>query len=238
MKRRDLLLGGFATGAALALALPGRALARGAQTLGDEFDKAFGVPLTSDLPIALPQPALPTEVVPNPAYDRKVLTIAARERDRAGAKLWRSDIVGVADFARPSTLPRLHFANLENGTVRSFYVAHGRGSDPEHSGFLQNFSKEPGSEATSRGAYLTAEWYNGKYGTSIRLLGLDGDNSTALERAIVMHPAWYADASMVAKQGKLGRSEGCFAMGPEQFNEALWHLSGGRLLYADRIGDA
>ena len=53
-----------------------------------------------------------------------------------------------------------------------------------------------------------------------------------------MHPAWYADASMVAKQGKLGRSEGCFAMGPEQFNEALWHLSGGRLLYADRIGDA
>ncbi len=236
MKRRDLLLGGFATGAALAL--PGRALARGAQTLGDEFDKAFGVAPTGDAPLAPLQPALPTEVVPNPAYDRKVLTIAARERDRAGAKLWRTDVVGVADFARPSTLPRLHFANLESGTIRSFYVAHGRGSDPEHSGFLQNFSKEPGSEATSRGAYLTAEWYSGKYGTSIRLLGLDGDNSTALERAIVMHPAWYADASMVAKQGKLGRSEGCFAMGPEQFNEALWHLSGGRLLYADRIGDA
>jgi hypothetical protein len=27
-------------------------------------------------------------------------------------------------------------------------------------------------------------------------------------------------------------------MAPEQFNEALWHLSGGRLLYADRIGEA
>jgi L,D-transpeptidase catalytic domain len=229
MKRRDLILGGLAAGAALGM--PGRGLA---QTLGDEFDKALGVAPPLDPPL----PLLPTAVVANPAYDRKVLTIAARERDRAGARLWRTDIVGVADFARPSTLPRLHFANLENGTVRSFYVAHGRGSDPEHSGFLQSFSNQLGSEATSRGAYITAEWYNGKYGTSIRLLGTDPDNSAALERAIVMHPAWYADPAIIARQGKLGRSEGCFAMSPDQFNEALWHLSGGRLLYADRIGDA
>jgi hypothetical protein len=52
-----------------------------------------------------------------------------------------------------------------------------------------------------------------------------------------MHPAAYASADHIARFGKLGRSEGCFAMGPENFNEALWHLSGGRLLYADRIGD-
>lgn len=223
--------GALAAGAALAL--PGRALA---QSLNESFDQAFGI--APDAPAEPAQPALPTVLEPNPAYDRRVLEIAARERDRAGNKLWRSDIVGVADYARPSTLPRLHFANLENGTLRSFYVAHGRGSDPEHSGFLHSFSNAPGSEATSRGAYLTAEWYNGKYGTSIRLMGLDQDNSNALDRAIVMHPAWYADPAMIAKQGKLGRSEGCFAMSPEQFSEALWHLSGGRLLFADRIGDA
>ena len=243
MNRRNLILGGLAAGAALAA--PGRALAQLAQTmvqtlgqpgsLTDAFDQTFGV--TPDLAPPL-TPALPTIVVPNPAYDRKILTLAARERDRAGAQLWRRDIVGVADFARPSSLPRLHFANLENGTVRSFLVAHGRGSDPEHSGFLQSFSNLEGSEATSRGSYLTAEWYAGKYGTSIRLLGMDGDNSAALERAIVMHPATYATQEHIAKFGKLGRSEGCFAMSPDQFNEALWHLSGGRLLYADRIGDA
>ena len=240
MNRRNLILGGLAAGAALAA--PGRALAQLAQTLGqpgtltDVFDQTFGA--TLDVAAPPPAPALPTIVVPNPAYDRKILTLAARERDRAGARLWRRDIVGVADFARPSSLPRLHFANLENGTVRSFLVAHGRGSDREHSGFLQNFSNVEGSEATSRGSYLTAEWYSGKYGTSIRLLGLDGDNSAALERAIVMHPAAYATADHIAKFGKLGRSEGCFAMSPDQFKEALWHLSGGRLLYADRIGDA
>ena len=73
----------------------------------------------------------------------------------------------------------------------------------------------PGSEATSRGAYLTAEWYNGKYGTSMRLQGLDADNNAALSRAIVMHPAPYADPSWIEKFGKLGRSEGCFAMAPD-----------------------
>ena len=234
MKRRDLIVGGLAAGAALAL--PARALGQTADPLKAEFDTAFG---TAPQPavVAPPEPALPLVAAPNPAYDRKVLTIAARERDRMGAKLWRTDIVGVADFARPSTLPRLHFANLENGTVRSFLVAHGRGSDPTHSGFLQQFSNIPGSEATSRGSYITAEWYKGKYGTSIRLLGVDQDNSAALERAIVMHPAAYATEAHILQFGKLGRSEGCFAMDPAQFNEALWHLSGGRLLYSDRIGE-
>ena len=51
-----------------------------------------------------------------------------------------------------------------------------------------------------------------------------------------MHPAWYANPDMLEKWGKLGRSDGCFAMSEADFNEALWHLSGGRLLYADRLG--
>ena len=228
VNRRDLIKGSLAAGALLAV--PGRALA---QDFLQDFDKTFG--LNPEAPPPPPAPALPTVVEPNPAYDRKLLEIAAREVERAGAKVWRRDIVGIADFARPSTLPRFHFVNLEGGTIRSFYVSHGRGSDRDHSGFLQEFSNVPGSEATSRGAYLTCEWYNGKYGTSIRLEGLDQDNSNALDRAIVMHPAWYASPGLIAKQGKLGRSEGCFAMAPDQFNEALWNLSGGRLLYADRI---
>ncbi len=230
VNRRDLIKGGLAAGAMLAL--PARALA---QSLNDDFDNAFGLTGDAPLPPAPVEPALPTAVVPNPAYDRKLVEIAKRELGRAGNTVWRHDIVGIADFARPSTLPRFHFVNLESGQIRSFLVAHGRGSDPAHSGFLQAFSNVPGSEATSRGAYLTCEWYKGKYGTSIRLEGLDPDNSLALDRAIVMHPAAYAAPSHIARFGKLGRSEGCFAMSPDQFNEALWHLSGGRLLYADRI---
>ena len=229
MNRRDLIRSGLAAGAALAL--PARAFG---QDLAQNFDQAFGLNTPPAPPVPV-EPALPTAIRPNPAYDARLIELAKRELGRAGSAVWRHDIVGIADFARPSTLPRFHFVNLEAGNIRSFYVAHGRGSDPEHSGFLQAFSNVPGSEATSRRGYLTCEWYSGKYGTSIRLEGLDRDNSNALERAIVMHPAPYAAPSMIAKFGKLGRSEGCFAMAPEQFNEALWHLSGGRLLYADRI---
>ena len=75
-----------------------------------------------------------------------------------------------------------------------------------------------------------------RYGTSIRLGGLDQTNSNTLDRAIVAHSAQYVTEAHVAKWGKCGRSNGCFAMGPEDFREALWHLSGGRLLYADRLG--
>ncbi|MCT2397962.1 murein L,D-transpeptidase catalytic domain family protein [Novosphingobium mangrovi (ex Huang et al. 2023)] len=194
--------------------------------------------------MSLPVRALASETIatgasasPLTPYERRILDVAASQAQRVNGKLWRADIVGVADFAQPSWKPRLHFANLEAGTVRSFLLAHGKGSDPGHSGWLQHFSNVPGSEATSRGAYLTCEWYKGKYGTSIRLVGLDSDNSAALDRAIVMHRAWYVDKAMIDKWGKLGRSEGCFAMSEENFGEALLHLSGGRLLFADRIGE-
>ncbi|WP_239806367.1 murein L,D-transpeptidase catalytic domain-containing protein [Croceicoccus hydrothermalis] len=167
--------------------------------------------------------------------DRAILDVARREVERNGATLWQRDIAGIADFGVHSSVPRFHFANLENGTVRSFRVAHGKGSDPDHDGMLDQFSNVEGSNATSRGAYITYEWYVGKYGTSIRLGGLDPTNDNALRRYIVMHSAWYAEASHVEEWGRLGRSDGCFAMAPDDFNEALWHLSGGRLLFADRL---
>ncbi|WP_121118968.1 murein L,D-transpeptidase catalytic domain-containing protein [Croceibacterium ferulae] len=168
--------------------------------------------------------------------DIAILDVARREVERAGSVLWRRDIAGIADFAVHSAVPRFHFANLENGTVRSFRVSHGTGSDPEHDGYLNYYSDVEGSNCTSRGAYVTWEWYKGRYGTSIRLGGLDPSNLNALPRAIVMHSAQYATADHVATYGRMGRSNGCFAMDPADFREALWNLSGGRLLFADSLG--
>jgi len=168
--------------------------------------------------------------------DRRVLEIAQAEIARAGEVLWRRDIAAIADFGVHSAERRFHFADMENGTVRSFHVTHGRGSDPEHDGWLNGYSNIEGSLMTSRGAYISWEWYKGRYGTSIRMGGLDPSNSNALPRAIVMHPAQYATQAHLAQWGRLGRSDGCFAMAPEDFREALWHLSGGRLLFADTLG--
>ncbi|MXO63400.1 murein L,D-transpeptidase catalytic domain-containing protein [Qipengyuania oceanensis] len=184
--------------------------------------------------------ALPARVFAQPLIgsmrDRRLFEIANRELAKAGNAIWRKDIVGIADFGLHSAMPRFHFVNLGQQRVESFLVAHGTGSDPEHDGYLNRFSNVEGSNATSRGAYVTWEWYTGKYGTSVRLGGLDPTNDAALRRYIVMHSAAYAEPEHVAQWGRLGRSNGCFALGKEDFRKALLQLSGGRLLYADVIG--
>lgn len=184
--------------------------------------------------------ALPTTIaaqpLPGSLRDRKLFALAKEQLDKAGSAIWKRDIVGIADFGLHSARNRFHFVNLDRQEVKSYLVSHGTGSDPEHDGWLNNYSNVEGSNATSKGAYVTWEWYVGRYGTSVRLGGLDSTNDAALRRYIVMHRAKYAEPSHVTRWGRLGRSNGCFALGEEQFRIALLNLSGGRLLYADSLG--
>ncbi len=168
--------------------------------------------------------------------DRILFDIAKRELDRAGNAIWKRDIVGIADFGVHSANRRFHFVNLEREEVQSYHVSHGTGSDPEHDGWLNHYSNVEGSNATSKGAYVTWEWYQGRYGTSVRLGGLDPTNDNALKRYIVMHRAKYAEPEHLKRWGRMGRSNGCFVLGEADFRVALLTLSGGRLLFADSLG--
>ena len=176
------------------------------------------------------------QVNPTASRDSQLFAIAREQLARAGGGIWKKDIVGIADFGLHSSQKRFHFVDLVNERVQSFHVSHGTGSDSEHDGWLKRYSNIEGSEATSRGAYMTRSWYTGRYGTSIRLDGLDPTNSNALPRAIVMHQANYARPEHIDRWGRLGRSNGCFALGPDQFDFVLLKLSGGRLLYAESLG--
>ncbi|WP_432201186.1 murein L,D-transpeptidase catalytic domain-containing protein [Erythrobacter sp. W53] len=189
------------------------------------------------LAVGAPMP-LAAQVNPTAARDARLLATARAQLARVGANIWRKDIVGIADFGLHSANERFHFVDVENERVKSFHVTHGDGSDRDHDGWLNRYSNVEGSHCSSRGAYMTRSWYVGRFGTSIRLDGLDDTNSLALPRAIVMHKAEYARPEHIARWGKLGRSNGCFAMGPEQFGMALTELGGGRLLFADSLGFA
>lgn len=156
---------------------------------------------------------------------------AALDRHRIAAR----DFIGIADFSRPSRDPRFHVVDLRNGSVETFRVAHGSGSDPAHSGFLTRFSNTPGSEATSNGTYTTADYYNGKYGLSMKVRGHDWTNNNAENRAIVIHNAWYAEPEVVARNGKLGRSQGCFAFSAADQHKVMTRLAGGRMVFADKV---
>jgi L,D-transpeptidase catalytic domain len=144
------------------------------------------------------------------------------------------DFIGVADFSLPSRAPRFHLVNLADGSVRSHLVAHGRGSDPSHTGWLDRFSNEPHSNATSAGAYRTGSLYVGAHGRSLRLEGLDPTNSNALSRAIVVHGAWYVNERVISSAGMLGRSQGCFAVADSSLPEIMARLGPGRLIYAGK----
>lgn len=158
---------------------------------------------------------------------------AALNRHKAMIPL--RDRVAIADFSAASRELRFHIVDLISGQSNSYLVAHGKGSDPEHSGWLQRFSNDPGSLATSDGAYKTGEIYEGMHGQSMRLLGLDPDNSNAEPRTIVIHGADYVSEDHIATWGKVGRSEGCFAVARHMIPQVLGMLGPNRMLYADKI---
>ncbi|MEM7780850.1 MAG: murein L,D-transpeptidase catalytic domain-containing protein [Pseudomonadota bacterium] len=185
-------------------------------------------------------PTLPAKLAAQPRAgtprDRVLFDIAKRELDRAGEAIWRKDIVGIADYGVHSARERFYLVNLQREEVSAMHCSHGKGSDPEHDGWLNSYSNVEGSHASSKGAYVTWEWYTGRYGTSVRLGGLDETNNAALRRYIVMHRASYAEPEHLERYGRMGRSLGCFVFGTEKFREVLLNLSGGRLLYADSLG--
>ena len=165
----------------------------------------------------------------------RLLALAKRELQRLGDAIPVTDRVGITDFSMPSWQPRFFVLDMESGRAKAYRTTHGRGSDPAHSGWVKSFSNRPGSNATSRGAYVTAEYYTGKHGPSMRLDGLDHQNDKARDRAIVVHGAWYANPDMIGKYGKLGRSEGCFAFAESELPIIRDRLGPGRLLYAAKL---
>ena len=187
-------------------------------------------------PLPNPAPTVPTQVrVPTApgGIDPQLFARAKAALDTH--KVWPRDTMAVVDFSRPSSEPRFYVVDLMSGNVEAHRVAHGRGSDPDHSGFVERFSNNFGSYASSNGAYLTGDYYTGKYGLSMKVRGLDWSNYNAEPRAIVIHNAWYAEDDMIGIHGKLGRSEGCFAMSRKSQYDVMRRIAGGRMIYADKL---
>jgi hypothetical protein len=192
-----------------------------------------GGPIENSYTLPPAQPAAPLASAAPGGIDPTLFAKAKAALDQH--KIAARDSMAVVDFSKPSSDPRFYLVDLMSGNVEAFRVAHGRGSDPDHSGFLEMFSNDFGSHASSNGAYTTADYYEGKYGLSMKVRGLDWSNYNAEPRAIVIHNAWYAEDDMIAAHGKLGRSEGCFAMSRENQWKTMKRLAGGRLIYADKL---
>jgi hypothetical protein len=143
------------------------------------------------------------------------------------------DVIGIVNFAAHSRLPRFQLVDLAGGRVlKTLLVAHGSGSDPAATGWTERFSNRPGSNASSKGAFMTGRTYFGKHGRSRKLIGLEPHNDLAERRAIVIHGADYVDESIAVAQGRIGRSQGCFAVSRDEIDDVLDLMGEGRMLFA------
>ena len=172
--------------------------------------------------------------VPSAAQPNGIIDLALAALDRHSARIPHRDLFAIADYSLHSKEHRFHLVDVAGGRIRkSYLVSHGKGSDWSNSGFVQRFSNTPGSNASSRGSFLTGRTYYGKHGRSRRLHGLEPENDRAFDRAIVIHGADYVDRSMAERQGRVGRSLGCFAFERREIGEVLDLLGPGRLLYSE-----
>jgi hypothetical protein len=219
--------------------------------VGAAFAAAAGLStascVTAPRKIALPQPAPPpladapppVQVMAESEFRVVLPSLVAEALAALETHSWRiphRDRIGVVDFTLPSREPRFHLVDVASGRIeRSWLVAHGSGSDPSATGMLHRFSNDYGSNASSRGAYLTANPYVGQHGRSQRLIGLDPTNDLALERAIVIHGADYVDPALIASQGRIGRSQGCFAFEQGEVGSVMAMLGEGRMIYASKL---
>jgi hypothetical protein len=186
-------------------------------------------------PVATPVPAAPRSARAPRGVRPELFERAVAALQQHSSRIRQQDRIAIADFSLPSSRLRFHFVDMINGATRSMLVSHGIGSDPEHTGMLQRFSNEVNSEATCEGAFLASNYYVGKHQLSQRLIGLDPTNYNALDRAIVVHAAWYSNPEMIAKHGKLGRSQGCFAVGERDLDTLFALLGEGRMIYATKV---
>lgn len=102
-------------------------------------------------------------------------------------KNFNQDLAIFIDFKIPSGKFRMFIYDLRNNKILGKgIVSHGSGSVMPNSELLQ-FSNTENSYQSSLGKYEILNKYEGKFGTSYRLKGLDKTNSNAYKRAIVIH---------------------------------------------------
>ena len=169
-----------------------------------------------------------------PAASREVLQLAARamtcalRNPQLGIDPQR---LGVIDYSRPSTEPRMWVFDLSRQRLLfAEWVAHGRNSGDN---LTTRFSNREGSFMTSLGAFAAQETYMGGNGYSLRLRGLEpGFNDRARERAIVIHGAPYVNPLAAKLQGRLGRSLGCPAVRPQVARQLIDSIRDGTFVFA------
>ena len=226
LSRRGLILGGSAM-------LAGCASARATPIVKAQTAVSIPTPSAAPAPVIDTAALTPPPLDPRGAVRKELMERAMAALDIHHRRLPLRDRMYLVDFQKFSGDERLYEVDLVGGNVTVLRTCHGRGSDPTHTGYAQRFSNTPDSNMSSVGAFATAgaSW-GSQQGPNVLLDGLEYTNDRARERAIIIHGADYADPDFLAREGKLGRSYGCFSVAHADLPALRERMGEGRLLFA------
>lgn len=159
---------------------------------------------------------------------RPALDLVFRMFDYNVGRIPNLDFAVIVDYSQPSTEKRLYLMDLNVGRINRYYVAHGIRSGVVET---RNFSNLQDSWKSSLGFYYAKGSYNSpKNGLSLTLEGIDRSNNTAKQRQIVLHGAKYVSDDFIRKNGRLGWSEGCFAVALDVAPQLIATLQTGSIM--------
>lgn len=166
-----------------------------------------------------------------PGLKQEVLSLALNAYKNArAAGIGDKEYLTIVDYSLPSTARRLWVVDMRTLTVIfNTHVAHGKGSG---NNYATSFSNNHGSRQSSLGLFLTTHIYQGHYGPSLNLVGLEEKfNSNAEARRIVFHRAHYVDEKVIKQIGRLGRSFGCLALSNKIADKVMHTIKDGSLVF-------
>ena len=139
-------------------------------------------------------------------------------------------VLVIIDYTKPSNEERFYVLDLnKKKLIYSTRVAHSKNSGLE---IPLEFSDDPNSYQSSLGFFLTLGEYNGAYGYSLRLKGLEENiNANAESRAIVIHGGDIVNDEYIKKFGFAGRSLGCPVLPTALTKEIVNYIKQGRVLF-------
>ena len=139
-------------------------------------------------------------------------------------------VLVIIDYSKPSNQERFYVLDLnKKKLVYSTRVAHSKNSGLE---IPLQFSDDPNSYQSSLGFFVTLGEYNGAYGYSLRLKGLEENiNANAEDRAIVIHGGDIVEDEYIKKFGFAGRSLGCPVLPYSLTRQIIDFIKHGRVLF-------
>jgi len=128
----------------------------------------------------------------------------------------------LVDMRLPSGKNRFFVYNLLKDSLEAAgLVTHGKGSENQTGDLV--FSNTPNSNCTSLGKYKIGSSYNGNFGLSYKLVGLDKTNSRALDRAVVLH-SYLGVPNTEVYPASICVSEGCPAVSAPFFTQLKGYM--------------